>query len=212
MPFFKHSGKLIYFAHVPKCAGTSIENYLVTRYGPAAFLDRKLTPGNKHNWCRTSPQHLSVEQLDRLFPEGFFDAGFAFVRDPLARVRSAFHFHQTKRKKIPAEESFEEWLPRIAEFDKFAHARFDDHFRPQGWFVPQWCKIFRLEDGFDDFIPWLDEWSGDTHSVGIGRALVGKYQATELPPALRAFVRDYYADDYARFGLPDLTGPVAAQA
>ncbi|MFV0410535.1 MAG: sulfotransferase family 2 domain-containing protein [Paracoccus sp. (in: a-proteobacteria)] len=120
MPFFKHSGKLIYFAHVPKCAGTSIENYLVTRYGPAAFLDRKLTPGNRHNWCRTSPQHLSVEQLNRLFPEGFFDAGFAFVRDPLARVRSAFHFHQTKRKKIPAEESFEQWLPRIAEFDKLA--------------------------------------------------------------------------------------------
>lgn len=201
MPIFRHDGKLIYFAHVPKCAGTSIENYMVERFGPAAFLDRKHPPGNRHNWSRTSPQHVSAGQLARLFPPGFLDLGFAFVRAPLARVRSAFHYHQGRRKKIPADESFETWLPRIARFDHHDHARFDDHFRPQTTFVPEWCRIFRLEDGFDGFVRWLDEWSGAGFAGQIGHALPGRYESDPPSEDISSFIRDYYAADYERFGL-----------
>ena len=210
MPIFKHDGKLLYFSHVPKCAGSSIENYLISRLGPAAFLDRKFPPGNRHNWSRTSPQHISAQQLDRLFPPSFFDDGFAFIRDPLARVRSAFHYHQSKRRKIPEDESFESWLPRIANFDKQTHARFDDHFRPQSTFVPDWCKIFWLEEGFDSFILWLDEWTGTTHPGRMGHVLHGKYTVTPPSDTVLHFVQGYYAEDYARFGTPPaVAAPIA---
>ncbi|MBU3029430.1 sulfotransferase family 2 domain-containing protein [Paracoccus marinaquae] len=207
MPIFKHAGKLLYFAHVPKCAGTSIENYLIARFGPAAFLDRRFPPGNRHNWSRTSPQHIPAQDLAKLFPAGFLDAGCAFVRDPLARARSAFHFHQGKRGKIPEEAEFDTWLPRIAGFDKAAHARFDDHFRPQAAMVPDWCRVFRLEDGFAEFIRWLDDWSGASHPNAIGHALSGGYRTAPPSDSLAAFVREYYAEDYERFRLPIVPAP-----
>ncbi|MCJ8138978.1 sulfotransferase family 2 domain-containing protein [Falsirhodobacter halotolerans] len=199
MPIFKHAGQLLFFAHVPKCAGTSIEDHLVRRFGPAAFLNRRHAPGNKHNWTRTSPQHLPARQLALLFPDGFFDAGFAVVRDPVARVRSAFHYHQTKRGKIPAEETLETWLTRVRGFNDGEHARYDDHFRTQGAFVPEWCTIFHLEDGLDGLSAWLDDWAGPTTVAPIGRALVGTYDSAPVDPDLAAMIREHYADDYARF-------------
>ncbi|WP_128253599.1 hypothetical protein [Falsirhodobacter deserti] len=138
-------------------------------------------------------------QLAKMFPDGFFDAGFSVVRDPGGRVRSAFHYHQTKRKKILAEETFESWLPRIKKFANPDHARFDDHFRPQTSFVPEWCDVFRLEDGLDALVPWLDEWADETHPADIGRTLVGKNQPAPIAPEIYDFVQDYYAEDYERF-------------
>lgn len=211
MPIFKHAGKLLFFAHVPKCAGTSLEDYLVKRFGPAAFLDRRHRPGNKHNWSRTSPQHLPAQQVATLFPEGFFDAGFTVVRDPVARVRSAFHYHQLQRKKIPVEDTLEAWLPRIRQFDKADHARFDNHFCTQSSFVPDWCKVFRLEEGLDALVPWLDDWAGDTHSARIGHTLIGKYRPAPVDPAIEEFVQEYYAEDYERFGLTPATEAVPGQ-
>lgn len=200
MPIFKDAGRLLYFAHVPKCAGSSVEDYLARRFGPAAFLDRKFAPGNRHNWSRNSPQHIPARQLARLFPQDFFDGGFAIVRDPLARARSAFHFHQTKRGKIPETETLDSWLPRIAGFDAQAHARFDDHFRLQSDVVPDWCAAFRMEDGFEPVIAWLDAWSGQSHAATIGTSLTGKYKKAEPSPEIRDFVATFYAGDYERFG------------
>lgn len=200
MPIFKHNNKLLYFAHVPKCAGTSVEDYLSVRFGPAAFLDRRHAPGNKHNWSRISPQHISAKQLERLFPTGFFDDGFTIVRDPLARARSAFYYHQRKRGKIDAEHTFESWLPKIETFDAGQHARFDDHFRPQSDFVPDWCKVFYMEKGLDTLTQWLDDWSGSVSERNMGHALPGLYDPHEFSEDVIAFVHNYYAPDYERFG------------
>jgi hypothetical protein len=43
MPYVTAAGKLIYFAHVPKAGGSSVENYLAARFGPLAMLDRNWT-------------------------------------------------------------------------------------------------------------------------------------------------------------------------
>ena len=39
MPIFRHDGALYFFAHVPKCGGQSVEDYLSRRFGPLAFLN-----------------------------------------------------------------------------------------------------------------------------------------------------------------------------
>ena len=200
MPIFQNARKLLYFAHVPKCAGTSIENYLTRRFGPAALLDRRFVPGRQRNWTSTSPQHVPAAQLERLFPEGFFDAGFAFVRDPLARATSAFHFHQSNRGKIDADLSLADWIRRIPGFKPDMHDRYDGHFRSQSHIVPQWCRVFRLEDGFDEFIAWLDAWSASTHGAGMAHTLAGRYEAGSLDKVTLGLFHNLYRDDYDRFG------------
>ena len=39
MPIVRINSKLVYFAHVPKCAGSAVERYLAARFGPLGFLD-----------------------------------------------------------------------------------------------------------------------------------------------------------------------------
>ena len=69
MPVLQISGKLIYFAHVPKCAGTAIELYLQRRFGSLGFRDGGyfMAPAEQH-WTKSSPQHIDLDALERLLP------------------------------------------------------------------------------------------------------------------------------------------------
>ena len=68
MPFFRLRQQLVYFAHVPKCAGSSVEVYLQRRFGALAFRDQAHYKDAGTRWTRTSPQHVTVAALPRLSP------------------------------------------------------------------------------------------------------------------------------------------------
>jgi hypothetical protein len=149
---------MVYYAHVPKCAGSSIEDYLTERFGPLAFLNRGhrriLAP---KKWSATSPQHIDVAALDLLFPQDFFDASFTVVRHPVSRLISAFTFQQARRY-IPLRMGFEAWL---AAGQKATSFQFDNHLRPMTDLVPEGAEVFRMEDGLGAVVPWLDELAGN---------------------------------------------------
>ena len=121
MPIFKTVNKVIFFAHVPKCGGSSVEAYLKTRFGSLAFIDQDfyLLPSSRQ-WTRSSAQHIAINKLDRLFPADFFDASFAVVRHPVDRLVSEYHFQRDQLRKISQSESFSTWLAA------FEHALKDD--------------------------------------------------------------------------------------
>nr|WP_235958146.1 sulfotransferase family 2 domain-containing protein [Salipiger sp. PrR003] len=153
---------MCFFAHVPKCAGSSIEDYLEERFGPLAFLDRKYrqTP-KRFRWTNSSPQHIPADAQVRLFPGDFFDASFAVVRHPYDRLMSAFRVQRDGLGRIPPDTSLSSWimgLPKLLRTEPFA---FDGHFRPMDDIVPPNCRIFRLEDGLNHLVDWLDRLSGD---------------------------------------------------
>ncbi|MDB6455045.1 sulfotransferase family 2 domain-containing protein [Falsirhodobacter sp. 20TX0035] len=200
MPIFKVGEQVCFFAHVPKCAGTSIEDYLAKRFGQLAFQNRKFKPGHSKNWLANSPQHIPAPQLSTLFPQGFFDAGFAFVRNPVDRFLSAFNFHQVKRGKIAANVTPQQWLTDLPKFDPERHALYDNHFLPQVTFVPEWCEVFKLEDGFDGFYAWLEALTGEQTSAQVGQKLAGKYENPELNAEFVASIERLYTEDYDAFG------------
>lgn len=159
MPIVRVKNKVLYFAHVPRCAGSAIENYLRKRFGPIAFLDRRfLSVPQEERWSATSPQHITRDAMERLFPEGFFDASFAVVRDPADRLRSVFLRQRDIEQILPADTDFNTWLSTLplSGFD------LDNHTRPMLDFIPKGCQIFRLEDGLDNVVKWLDDLVGDT--------------------------------------------------
>ena len=210
MPFFRIGAKLAYFAHVPKCGGTSVEDYLVERFGPLAMLDRRFQhrpPAAR--WSRTSPQHIDWESLQSILPLGFIDAVFTVVRHPIARAESAYHFQVGVEKSIPADTPFSDWLRAqiaLLQADRFA---LDNHMRPQSDFVPEGAAVFPLEHGLDAIVPYLDALAGTAEGPrAIGHSNRRKPAGPRVaPPAWAkpsgadvALLREIFAADFARFG------------
>lgn len=200
MPIFKVAGQICYFAHVPKCAGTSVEDYLVERFGPLAFLNRKFNSKKESNWNKSSPQHILAGDLGTLFPKGFFDHTFAVVRHPISRVISAFHYHRDRERKISADVEFEDWVDRLAEFKPSDHRRLDNHFQPQSQFLPKKCRVFKMEDGLDKVEAWLDEIAGAADDISIPNNFAGHYKKPELDDATLAKIERLYQNDFDAFG------------
>jgi hypothetical protein len=217
MPIVRAGPYLVYFAHVPKCGGSAIEAYLGKRFGRIALLDtRHHARSADKRWSRTSPQHISLEVRDRLFPEGFFDYSFAVVRHPVARLVSAYHFQKEIEQLPSARVGFSDWLetlPEMMEEDPFV---FDNHTRPMVELVPQDAKIFHLEHGLDALVPWFDDITGRKDAPRALRPANERKDrkggGTKVTPSDRdiALIEKLYAADFARFGYtPDRKAPAA---
>ncbi|MDH5453710.1 MAG: sulfotransferase family protein, partial [Paracoccaceae bacterium] len=99
MPSLTLPDRLIWFAHCPKAGGTSVEQFMVARWGDAV--------GHLHwgwdRWWRSggwrlaappnSPQHLVWEDAVSALPRAP-DAVFAVVRDPVARMTSEYRWQR----------------------------------------------------------------------------------------------------------------------
>ena len=219
MPILRIEEKLVYFAHVPKCAGTSVEEYAIKRFGPIALQDRRffdLSPVTR--WSRTSPQHIDAASLERLFPREFFVDGFTIVRHPVHRLISAFRHAQRHRGLTwVGFPKFMERLERDRDQDPFG---FDNHFRPMSDLVPDWTTtVLKLEDGEAPIIAYFDRLAGNQDGPrALPHAQKG-HETVEPAKGLRGFKRmkerpsvpllteelcrrihAVYREDYERFG------------
>lgn len=222
MAVFRAGGRLFYFAHVPKCGGSSIEEYLKARFGPIGMLDDHFSSiPAPQRWSRTSPQHIDWTSLQRLLPAAFFDDVFAVVRHPVSRIVSSYQFQVEVEKSISPEVHFSDWLHDNAE--AFEENKFisDNHFRPQADLVPENGTVFHLEHGLDAVVPYLDavtgsadgpRFIGHVNQRGSSRK---RSRSAEVTPTSSdmALIRDLYAVDFTRFGyvpeskLPDRPAP-----
>ena len=111
MPIFRVGDRLHYFAHVPKCGGSSVERYLRARFGALAFVDsRHLDRPAALRWSRSSPQHLALSDFRRLVPSEWISSSFAVVRHPQNRLISAFRFQVEVERSIAAIWTIDEWF------------------------------------------------------------------------------------------------------
>ena len=222
MPLAFVQGKLLHFAHVPRCAGTAVENYLHARFGRLAFLDRQfnaLSPAER--WSQTSPQHVESAAFDRIIPRPWIAHRFAIVRHPQARILSVFRFQRDIEGRIPPRLGFLDWITRIAASLAERPFQFDNHARPATDLVPTDAEVFRLEDGLTPVIDWLDQIEGAKRGPRdiapanvlekvrdhLGRKALPEPQVCEESQEAIARI---YAADFARFGyLPGAPMPVA---
>jgi hypothetical protein len=219
MPLVLISGAPVLFAHVPKCAGTSVEYYLQAHFGPLALIDRtfsSLLPARR--WSRTSPQHADAETLGRMFPPGFLKASFAMVRHPVARLISVFRFQRDIERQIPPDLTLSDWLTTLRRpaARRWVH---DNHVRAMDEMVPPEATVFRLEDGWHPVIDWLQALAAD--SVVLPREMVVRnvtdrrlaFEKRDVPPVhcdptALALIQEIYAGDFLRFGYdPEWNAP-----
>ena len=207
MPFFRIGPELHYFAHVPKCAGTSIEDYLRTRFGSLAFLDRRHNRQPEgERWTRSSPQHIPAEALARMVPEDWISSSFAVVRDPISRLRSAFSHQAQQRRSVDAGMTINEWFEESVASAVDKPFMLDNHLRSQSDMVPAQSTVFKLENGLDHVVRHLDRLAGES---AYGSSIPVRNQSANNPTieperllltadTLLA-VGEYYRADFDRF-------------
>ncbi|MEP4199320.1 MAG: sulfotransferase family 2 domain-containing protein [Aliishimia sp.] len=199
MPIVYAAGKRIFFAHIPKTGGSSLEIYLVDRFGgPLALRWRE---GEKKRGIISPSHHLSADDLKDVL-ERDIDAFFAIVRNPLKRTLSQYMFQSGHGNSIPSRFSFSTWLrimKRCVELDPRVYR---NHIRSQGEMIPEGSEIFKMEDGFAPVLAWLDEITGTTSDAEVGHHLKSVRKPVKLYRSDVELIHKLYADDYEAFGYP----------
>lgn len=222
MPVLPTQTGLLYFAHVPKTGGTSVEEYLIENYGPLDLIDRgwheaRLRGERAGGQFACSDQHLIWQDALACLPRTP-EKVFGIVRDPVARLKSEYQFQIRFRPHLRwlTRLGFSAWLAAMlgaAQRDPYIC---DNHIRPQSDFLPDSAKVFRLEDGLDALPAWIAEhWGTPKTAAQIHHSQKAPGgQVKPIVPMRRdlTLIKAFYAADYARFGYPtpDLaTAPVA---
>ncbi len=197
MPIVKAAGKRIFFAHIPKTGGSSLEKYLVDRFGQE--LAMRWREDEKQRGIISPSHHLSADDLLDVL-EFDLDAYFAVVRNPFKRTISQFKFQTGHGNSIPSKFGFSTWLRimmRCVEIDKRVYR---NHIRTQDEMTPKDSVIFKMEDGFAPVIAWLDEITGTTSDLEVGHHL----KSVEIPVKIHRsdveLIQKFYAVDYEKFG------------
>ena len=225
MPILSLNGKNLLFIHVPKCGGSSIEEWAKAN-GFTVLLEMRGLPPQEALFA--APQHLTMNQLKSIVRLDNIDYAFMFVRNPVNRIQSEYCWSnrerlKSKRKKIPFSaskgitsssatdpQSVESWLVKV--FDEYKRNPFvmDNHIRPASEFIGnEWDKIeiFKLEDGFTKFLAKMSEIFGKSFS-NIPHA---KKSASSSHIKLNNFslnlIKNFYEDDFLNFefDFPSLT-------
>jgi len=212
MPLVHIAGKLVLFAHVPRSGGSAIENYLARRFGPLAFLDRRYFKAPKfERWSNTSPQHLEDSAFYRIIPSGWIAHSFAMVRHPEDRITSVFRYQRDLEQSIPGETTFDAWIAELGDRRKVEPHYLDNHPRPATDLVPANATVFRLEDGMDAVVTWLDDIEGtarqprkvtadNAYDARLEKAGREPGPPPEVTTEARARIHDLFAADFERFG------------
>lgn len=201
MALFLSNGKLIFYAHVPKTAGTSLENYLALRFENIGFNGRaKGIKRPRQRGIIPAANHLTAADLNEVLPNQI-DFVFATVRDPLARLKSEYRY-QFGASRIGSL-GFSSWLHLVIACMKIDPRMYDNHIRPQTDLVPRDAEIFRLEDGLEAIILRLDSVVGGAMpELAIGHLLKRESREIRVTCADAALVASVFAADYERFGYP----------
>ncbi|MEO1678128.1 MAG: sulfotransferase family 2 domain-containing protein [Pseudomonadota bacterium] len=215
MPFFLHDGRIHVFLHVPKAAGTTIEDALSRRFGPLGlFHPPHFSAPPRLRWSRTSPQHVTADDLLKLVPREMIASSFAVVRHPVDRVISAYH-HLNGYQRLPVGLSLEAWFRHYAALAPSHPFAFDNHLRPQTDFLLDDTKVFRLEDGLAPVLDHVEATFGPVPAGGpapadepdaphLNAAREADPRGAELDdqsltPAFLAELRAFYAAEFDRF-------------
>lgn len=208
MPYVTTETQLIYFSHIPKTGGSSIEDWMESAFDGIQMLDRDWTRGWKRGgWSSGrpphSPQHTIWEIAEPHLPRPA-DHVFAVVRHPVTRLESEFRFqshHLRKRQRI-TRLGFSRWLRIMFCASRIVPSFLDNHFRLQSDFVPEHARMFHFEDGLDRVTDWLSETFPDQEaSIPLpGPQSKRTRQDLGASDADLALIADWFTRDFDRFG------------
>jgi hypothetical protein len=198
MPLAHWNGLTLFFAHVPKTGGSSVEDYLIRRFGPLSILDINKRQGVTGTGLIVPATHLAAIDVAEFLPHNL-TYSFTMVRDPVTRLMSEYRYQKNVSRMSRL--GFSTWLRIMIHAVRAEPRLYENHIRPQSDLVPEGADIFRLEDGFDDMIAKLDKITDSSApDITVGHLNIRKRAEITLSQQDVALISEFYAPDYERFG------------
>lgn len=200
MPVFRVAGARVLFVHVPKSAGTSLEQMLAAH--PACEAQGMYEHGPDNLMLavgRCSPQHLQADLLQRLLRVEAFDLVFTVVRDPVGRLLSEHAMQRVKRQDT--ESAFGPWYARMQQLRQQDPFAMDNHLRPAWEFLLSSSTVYSYAAGLPAI--WADlcqRLAIDPQAsplLHIRPCSGPKLDEAAIPTATRAQIQADYAGDWA---------------
>ncbi len=196
MPIFRNNHRLVYFAHIPKTGGSSIENAMkASGVKVAMLMSKEKNAALKFSKC--TPQHIHSDIIRRYFGENFFDWQFALVRNPFSRLASEYKMKAGLEKEPAAPD---EWIIRALErYLEFPFTR-DNHIRPQHQFITKEAEVFRLENGLQKPLEKLCQVLDLPEISAVPHSRKSERQILNISSRTLQKILDFYKEDFDTFG------------
>lgn len=212
MPIFTKSTRRVYFAHIPKTAGSAICLAFLRSGWSIANVDTRARPGRlgailaqeaglteipfegTRDGLDTDAQHAPHHVWQGWGP---FETSFAIVRHPADRYLSALRYKFSRRRRLA---SFARFRRRVArdllislDGDGVPRPRV---FRHQIDYLGPGTEVVRYEDDWPArLVRRFDLAPGSLDAVNVGQG-----PAPELQPSEAALVLGLYRSDFSRLG------------
>ncbi|RYH01058.1 hypothetical protein EU805_15785 [Salipiger sp. IMCC34102] len=196
MPLFRSSFALIYFVHIPKAGGSSVEKALNTKGVKSAMMISKAR-NTETNYSKCTPQHIHADVYGAYFPDNFIDYAFTVCRNPFGRMASEY-----KMKVINGKEDAtpSDWITTsIDRCREFPYTR-DNHIRPQKYFLAPHVQKFKLEDGLQKPIAAAFKALGLSAPSKVPHSRKGPEEKLIITKRTLDLIRDFYHDDFETLG------------
>lgn len=141
MPLYRNEANVVFFVHIPKTGGASIEKALRMTGAAEALKFKK-----KRAYSKATLQHMHAAVYLDAVDAKFADYSFTVIRNPFDRFASEFKMKVTDAGLT---DDINEWaVTNFARFAEYAFTR-DNHIRPQVEFVSERLEVFRFENGLE---------------------------------------------------------------
>ena len=197
MPVFQTDKGLVFYSHIPKCGGMSIEKSL------SCFPTHLKTPflhGDNQLKFPCSPQHFHADIISKLFDLDSFYYSFTVTRHPFKRLLSEYKFRSDIAKRQNRTlDRFDNWINRILLSYSKNEFVLDNHIRPQTEFIHPGIKVLKLEDGMKSIVAHLEQ----VLDVQLSTESMHVNKSTELEISVslesRGLIRKFYESDFNTF-------------
>jgi hypothetical protein len=194
MPLYRNEDRIVFFVHIPKAGGSTIEEILCS-----AGAKESLKFHKKLGFSACTPQHMHREIYSKFVKKQFYDYAFAVVRHPLDRLASEFRWRSRISKTPP--ETFESWAKGAIMQAADNPYVCDNHVRPQNEFIAKHLEVFRLEDGLQAPVSRaLEELRLQDQQVTIHHAKQSAASDLPVSPETLELIRNFYAVDFVELG------------
>lgn len=190
MPLLRINNSIVFFVHIPKTGGTSIENTLA-ELGSISIHRKPVS-----YWV--PPQHWHAELYNVVIPPDFYDLGFLVCRNPYVRLLSEF-CHRSRRDAVK-ELGFDRWTQKILDGYGTDNFIYYNHIRPQSDFYSKNIKVFKYEDGLQRVVNEVAAFCQLRRRMKIRSDKVWPRPQCEVARGTLRRIASFYKSDFKLFG------------
>jgi hypothetical protein len=204
MSFYTKDNKTIFFSHIPKTGGSSVNSFLISNTG----YNRTFWGGYNGNNISLHHRHAKDEELLKEKNNYNIIYQFTIIRNPVERFFSEFFMRQHHHNKTC--EDFHNFVLRITkEYVKNQNLS-DNHIRPQYEFIHdnmdiykfgEWDKLIKNLSTIDEV--FLKDMVHINHSTNLKNSteFIKKELGWKPKEETINIIKEFYNEDYKLFQL-----------